>query len=221
MTGSRSGRSPAWYLKLDLSGDDAPSTIRHQVQQQAGIDPGPGGGTLLTASVLVINQRDKLVEVSNDYDIYDGDGGRLGRVVQVGQSGVAKLVRLLGSNDQFKTVRLEVHDVDGRPVLLLTRPAKVVRSRMLVQRPDGTDVGEIRQENFFGKTRFGFLAVGNGSVASGWRTGGRGRSRSPTTTTSRSRGSPRPGRAWSRRCSAPRTTTWYRFTGRSRNRWRA
>lgn len=172
MTGSRPGRSAGWYTKLDLSGDDAPSDIRHQVRRQAGIEPDPGGGTLLTASVLVINQRDKLVEVSNDYDVYDGDGGRLGRVVQVGQGGVAKLVRLLGSNDQFKTVRLEVHDVDGRPVLLLIRPAKVVRSRMLVQRPDGTDVGEIRQENFFGRTRFAFLVAGErvgGIRTANWR----------------------------------------------------
>ena len=130
------------------------------------------GGTLFTEPVLVIEQRDKLVEISNEYDVYDRDGRPLGSVVQVGQSGVAKAVRLLGRGDQYRTHRLEVRDPHGAPVLRLVRPAKVFRSRMLVQRPDGTDVGEIRQENVFGPIAFSFLVdqqrVG-GITAENWR----------------------------------------------------
>lgn len=137
-----------------------PSRIQHQVQQQAGLDPvRHGGGTLFTDSVLVVNQRDKLVETSNEYDVYDQDGNDLGTVVQVGQSRFAEAVRLLGKNDQFKTVELEVRDPHGAPVLRITRPAKLFRSRVLVQRPDGSEVGEIRQENVFGRISFSILVA--------------------------------------------------------------
>lgn len=132
----------------------------------------PSRTRLFTASVLVINQRDKLVETSNEYDVHDREGSRLAQVVQVGQSGLAKAVRWLGSNDQFKAVRLEVRDPDGNPVLLLTRPAKVFRSRVLVQRADGAEVGEIRQENVFGRIAFSFRVAGEragGIRATNWR----------------------------------------------------
>ena len=136
------------------------SRIRYQVQQQAGLDPARrGGGTLFTESVLVVNQRDKLVETSNEYDVYDQNGNRLGTVAQVGQGRFARAVRLLGKNDQFKTVELEVRDPHGAPLLRITRPAKVFKSRVLVQRPDGSEVGEIRQENVFGRISFSILAA--------------------------------------------------------------
>jgi hypothetical protein len=41
--------------------------------------------------------------------------------------------------------------VTQQPVLLLTRPAKVMKSRVVVERPDGAAVGEIVQDNVFGK----------------------------------------------------------------------
>lgn len=129
-------------------------------------------GTLFTAPVLVVNQRDKLVELTNEYDVFDGDGARLGTVVQVGQSGVAKAVRLLGKADHFKAVHLEVRDAHGTPVLRMTRPAKIVRSRVGVRRPDGTDIGEIRQDSAFGRARFSILVEGRragGITATNWR----------------------------------------------------
>jgi uncharacterized protein YxjI len=43
---------------------------------------------------------------------------------------------------------------------VLTRPAKVLKSRVLVQRPDGQPVGEIVQANVFGKIRFDMFAGG-------------------------------------------------------------
>src|SRR5206468_1492335 len=52
------------------------------------------------------------------------------------------------------------------------RPAKVVKSRVLVERPDGTPIGEIVQANVFGKIRFDLVAGGQlvGAIqAENWR----------------------------------------------------
>ena len=131
----------------------------------AGRSPEPsaatdGDGTLFTEPVLVVNQRDKIVELTNEYDVYDPHGTHLGSVVQVGQTRLAKMVRFVGRSDHFKSVELEVRDPHGTPVLRLTRPAKIVRSRVVVRRPDGTDVGEIRQDNALGRIRFSILVGG-------------------------------------------------------------
>src|SRR4051794_33947015 len=114
---------------------------------------------------------EKLIELTNEYAVYDGEGQQIGAVVQVGQSGLKKAMRLVSSFDQFLTHHLEVRDARG-PVLVLTRPAKVVKSRVLVQRPDGTPLGEVVQANVFGKIRFDLVANGQlvGAIqAENWR----------------------------------------------------
>lgn len=150
---------------------DRPDRIRQQVQQ-AGGGSAHGGGSLFTEPVLVVNQKTKIVELTNEYAVYDAAGQQVGSVVQVGQSGLKKAMRFVSSLDQYMTHKLEVRDAHGVPQLLLTRPAKVMRSRVLVQRPDGQSVGELVQENVIGKIRFGLLAGGVpvGSLnAQNWR----------------------------------------------------
>ena len=66
---------------------------------------------------------------------------------------------------------LEVRDAYG-PVLVLTRPAKLVRSRVVVETPEGAPVGEIVQANVFGRIRFDLVAGGQlvGAIqAENWR----------------------------------------------------
>jgi hypothetical protein len=129
--------------------------------------PAPGfgsGPSLYEQRVLLVNQKTKLIELTNEYAVLDGQGQQIGAVVQVGQSAVKKAVRLLSSLDQFLTHHLEVRDATG-PVLVLTRPAKVMKSRIIVQRPDGTPLGEIVQANVFGRIRFDLVA-GNQVVGS-------------------------------------------------------
>jgi uncharacterized protein YxjI len=132
----------------------------------------PGvGPSLFEQSVLVVSQKTKLIELTNEYAVYDGDGQQIGAVVQVGQSGLKKAMRFVSNLDQFMTHHLEVRDVRG-PVLVLTRPAKVLKSRVLVQRPDGSPIGEIVQANVFGKIRFDLVAGGQlvGAIqAENWR----------------------------------------------------
>ncbi|HET9140937.1 phospholipid scramblase-related protein [Actinophytocola sp.] len=137
-----------------------PDRIRRQ-QQQAGVrQVGQGGGTLFTEPVLVVNQKVKLVELVNEYMVFDQHGRQIGSVAQVGQTALKKAARFFSSLDQFMTHTLEVRDANHQPVLVLTRPAKVMKSRIIVQRPGGHPVGEIIQENMIGKIRFGYVVNG-------------------------------------------------------------
>jgi uncharacterized protein YxjI len=129
------------------------------------------GPSLYEQPVLLVNQRTKLIELTNEYAVLDGEGRQIGAVVQVGQSGLKKAVRLVSNLDQFLTHTLEVRDARG-PVLVLTRPAKFVKSRVVVQRPDGAPVGEIVQATVFGRIRFDLVANGTvvGAIqAENWR----------------------------------------------------
>ena len=150
-----------------------PAYVKDQVQRRAGLAPAPGGaGTLFTEPVLVVNQKAKLIELTNEYAVYDQAGRPLGSVVEVGQSGLKKALRFVSSVDQYLTHRLEVRDAAGVPVLLLTRPAKFVKSRVVVEKPGVGEIGQLVQENVFGKIRFGLLSGGRqvGSLnAQNWR----------------------------------------------------
>ncbi|MFD7708735.1 phospholipid scramblase-related protein [Streptomyces sp. NPDC059785] len=147
--------------------------VQRQVQQQAGVTGGAaGGGSLFTEPVLVVNQKAKLIEVTNEYKVMDQNGNQLGSVVQVGQNFFKKVLRFVSSLDQFMTHKLEIRDAYGQPQLLLTRPAKIFKSRVVVERPDGQPVGEIVQQNMIGKINFAMNVNGQqvGAIkAENWR----------------------------------------------------
>jgi len=150
-----------------------PEQVQKQVQQQAGIAAFEGGGgTLFDSPVLVVNQKAKLIEVTNEYAVYDQNGTQLGSVVEVGQNAARKVLRVISNVDQFLGHRLEVRDMQGRVQLSLHRPAKILKSTVVVSGPDGQEVGKIRQENAIGKIRFAFEAGGQrvgGIQAENWR----------------------------------------------------
>jgi uncharacterized protein YxjI len=142
--------------------------------QRAGAQPaqGQGGGTIFTEPILVVNQKAKLIEVNNEYAIYDQHGRQIGAVRQVGQSALKKVIRVLGSYDQFMTHKLQVVDAYGNVLMALTRPAKVLKSRVIVQDGMGNEVGVIAQQNAIGKIRFALESGGQqwGSInAENWR----------------------------------------------------
>lgn len=131
-----------------------------------------GGGTIFTEPVLVVNQKAKLIEITNEYAVYDQNGQQIAAVREVGQSTAKKVVRALTSYDQFMTHKLEIVDGHGTALLRITRPAKVFKSRFQIERGDGQPLGEIVQENVFGKIRFGLTSGGHtvGSLnAENWR----------------------------------------------------
>jgi uncharacterized protein YxjI len=131
-----------------------------------------GGGTIFTEPILVVNQKAKLIEVNNEYAIYDQSGRQLGAVRQVGQSALKKIIRVVSSYDQFMTHKLQVVDVHGNVLMALTRPAKILKSRVIVQDAMGNEIGQITQQNAIGKIRFNLEAGGQvwGSInAENWR----------------------------------------------------
>lgn len=141
-------------------------------QQAAPQQGAPGAGSLFNQQVLVVNQKAKLIELTNEYSVFDQQGNTIGSVAQVGQSGMRKVLRFVSSIDQYLTHRLEIRDAYGQPQLLLTRPAKFIKSRVVVQRPDGQPVGEIVQQNAIGKINFAMTAGGQqvGTIkAENWR----------------------------------------------------
>jgi uncharacterized protein YxjI len=141
--------------------------------QRSGATAGyQGGGTVFTEPVLVVNQKTKLIEVNNEYAIFDQHGRQLGAVREVAQSTAKKVMRVLTSYDQFMTHKLQVVDTQGNVLMALTRPAKFVKSRVIVQDAVGTELGQIVQQNAIGKIRFALESGGQqwGSInAENWR----------------------------------------------------
>lgn len=115
---------------------------------------------LLSANRLVVSQKPKFIEVTNQYSISAEDGSPLGFVQQEGQSKLRKVFRFALDVDQFLTHRLSVYDASSRKLLQLTRPAKLVKSRVVVEDGNGRKVGEIVQNNVFADVAGRHAAVG-------------------------------------------------------------
>jgi uncharacterized protein YxjI len=138
------------------------AAVQQQVQQRAGVQvTAQGGGTIFTEPVLVVNQKRKLIELANEFAIYDQHGTQIGAVREVGQSTAKKAVRLLSSMDQFLTHKFQVVDLQGNVLLTLTRPAKLLKSKVQITDGLGNPVGEIIQQNAIGKIRFGLESGGH------------------------------------------------------------
>jgi uncharacterized protein YxjI len=120
---------------------------------------------LFTESVLVVNQKAKLIEINQEFAVYDQHGRQIGAVRQVGQSAAKKVMRFVADVDQFMTHKFQVVDADGQVVLALTRPCKVMKSRMIVEAGNGQELGQIVQQNVVGKIRFS-LETGGQQIGS-------------------------------------------------------
>lgn len=148
-------------VEMDISGQHDPAHVQQQVRERAGVAPtGQGGGTIFTEPVLVVNQRAKLMEMNSEYSVFDQNGRQLAAVVQVGQSTAQKALRFMTKYDRFMTHRLEIRDAHGRPMLRVTRPATMWKSQVHVERGDGMQLGEISQQNVFGKIEFAVISQG-------------------------------------------------------------
>lgn len=128
---------------------------------------------LLDHQRIIINQKAKLIELSNEYKIRDEAGNEIGVIRQEGQSTLKKVARFVSSLDQFMTHTLAVYDAAGTKVLELVRPRKIVKSRVEVSDGAGLPIGSIVQKKVFGKIRFG-LEDANGQEigeiqAENWR----------------------------------------------------
>ena len=165
----------------DVVGSDRADKVQQQVgrhfdnaeKRGAEVDRGAGvGGGLLDQRLFVVNQKAKLIEVNNEYAIFNRDGVQIGLVRQVGQSAWKKVARVVSSLDQFFTHHLQVVDSSNNVVLTLTRPAKFMKSKVIVSDGSGEEIGQIVQKNMIGKIHFALVAGGAevGSInAENWR----------------------------------------------------
>jgi len=111
--------------------------------------------SLLDHNQIVINQKAKLIELTNEYAIRDTEGNDIGTIKQEGQSKAKKLARFVSSLDQFMTHALSVYQADGSKGLEVIRPRKIMKSTVEVADGTGAPLGTIRQKNMIGKINFG------------------------------------------------------------------
>src|SRR5205823_4712667 len=66
-------------------GYDDPNRVAQQVSRATGGKyAGGGGGSVFTEPVLVVNQKAKLIELTNQYAVYDQTGRQIAGVQEVG-----------------------------------------------------------------------------------------------------------------------------------------
>lgn len=156
-------------------GETEAARVQDQVARQAGLAPHMTPNTtghLMTDSVLVVNQKAKIIELTSEYQVFDVNGTPIGSVAEIGQTKLKKAVRLLTSLDQYMTHVYEIRDAAGAPIMRLTRPAKFIKSKFSIAAADGTPVGEVIQKNMIGKIRFSMLVGGTEQAtlnAENWR----------------------------------------------------
>lgn len=128
---------------------------------------------ILDRDRLFFSQKAKLIELTNEYRILDESGAMLGVARQEGQSKMKKALRFVSRVDQFLTHHIGVYEEDGTKVLALTRPAKIMRSKIIVEDADGSTVGTISQQNVFGRIRFEYADASGKTIggikAENWR----------------------------------------------------
>ncbi len=122
---------------------------------------GPAMHPLLARERLVVNQRAKLFELSNQFAILDEGGERIGSVEQVDQSPLHKVVRIFSNLDAALPITLEVRDAGGVGVLRIVKPW--FRITCSVVQAGGAVLGTIRKRIKLGKARFE-LADASGQV---------------------------------------------------------
>jgi uncharacterized protein YxjI len=121
---------------------------------------------LLSHDVLVISQKPKLIEMMDEYRVFDDAGNQIGTIREVEQSTTKKAVRLFSGVDQFLTHKLGVFDSDGQQVLMLERSAKLMKSKIKVSDAKGAERGAILQDNVVGKKHFAIVDVTGDRIGS-------------------------------------------------------
>ncbi|MDQ3877396.1 MAG: phospholipid scramblase family protein [Actinomycetota bacterium] len=103
---------------------------------------------------MFVQQKAKLIELNNEYKIFDESGAQVGVCREEGQTKLKKALRLVSNLDSMMTHKLSLHDSEGNKVLEFTRPRTLWKSKVEVQDATGQPVGSIAQKNMLGKIRF-------------------------------------------------------------------
>ncbi|MPZ67915.1 MAG: scramblase [Actinobacteria bacterium] len=121
---------------------------------------------LLTQNQFFVNQKVKLIELTNEYKIRDEAGTDIGMIREEGQSKLKKVARFATNLDSMMTHRYGIYDADGTKVVSLVRPRAFVFSKVLVQDAGDQEVGRIEQaRKVFKKVRFSVVGTGGEELA--------------------------------------------------------
>ena len=112
---------------------------------------------LLDISDLVVKRRPKIFERRAGYDLFDLHGTVMGSVEQVGRDNFEKALRPSRA-DNARTF-FDMCIPPGSVALRLTH-LQAMKSSLTVALPDGSEVGSIHLQNYFGKSRFVLEAEG-------------------------------------------------------------
>lgn len=132
--------------------------VKRQVAQSFGVS-GKTDAALLHESVLVVNQKAKL-GAKTEYAVHDKDGRRIGTVQEVGS---ALLRMATGAGGRDGTRKFQIVDPAGTVVIALHRPAKLLKSKVIVVGADGVR-SEIVQKNLGILANFRFSLESGGRV---------------------------------------------------------
>ncbi|MBW3669581.1 MAG: scramblase [Actinobacteria bacterium] len=128
---------------------------------------------LLDHDRLVVNQKAKLIELTNEYKIRDEQGNEVGVIRQEGQAALRKLLRLVSNVDSMLPVRLSIYDAMGRKVAGIRRGFTWWRSKIEILDGNDQPVATLAQQNMVGKARFALQGVGGAPLgelrAENWR----------------------------------------------------
>jgi uncharacterized protein YxjI len=153
-------------------GELRPDQVQRSAAAAGHVPEVQGGGTIFTEPVLVVSQKAKIIEIVNEYAVYDQHGQQIASVRQVGQSGGRKVLRALTNLDNMLSHRLEITDGHGQVLLGIRRPTTLLKSTYTVTDAQDREVGKIAQQNMVGKIRFGLESGGQqvGALrAENWR----------------------------------------------------
>lgn len=109
--------------------------------------------------MLIVNQKAKLFGSKAEYAVFDQDGQQLGAVQEIG----ARILRNSLGVGNYGSHKFQVVDCDGNVLIALHRPAKVMKSKMVVTGSGGVH-GEISQKTL------GVIGTVSFSLDSGGRT---------------------------------------------------
>lgn len=121
---------------------------------------------LLTQNRFFVNQKIKLIELTNEFKIRDEAGNEIGAIKEEGQSVLKKVARFATNLDSMMTHKYGIYDADGTKIVELVRPRAFVFSKVLVQDGNGQEIGRLEQaRKVFKKVRFSVVGTAGEELA--------------------------------------------------------
>ena len=108
-----------------------------------------GGGTMLTESILAINQKVKRFEQLVEYEVFDQHGHPIGEIRETGYNHLLSAFTIHSAATRKR--ELEVVDHAGVVLYRINRPAKVFKPKVELLYADGTHAGSFSQNGLFSR----------------------------------------------------------------------